>query len=306
VNLRTLGTIRIAVAATLSIGTLGVLYAWRQPIPAYHPSPYEWDASGTTLHIATLNRFTATTQHGYAAEFEQSCGPALEAAGYASVDIVEGLPRDVLTRDLRTGRFHAAQVQSSAFIELLLGSDSIADVHYEPLAAYGAYNAVVVTRRNSAIYDLIDLEGRQVACVNQYSMSGYRVPVAYLRSVGITAAPLFSSGDDHTDVVRAVMLGEVGAAFTHDGFATNLPKEEVATLRVLTIPVAIPGAVWIVREDIAKDESLRTRILRAAMNLANADDDPYWSVLSPVDSEAVTEYLTFYEMLRSYGREENR
>lgn len=288
-----MGLRRIILAFAVGAIALLVLYGMHQPARLLYGESDQPSDSATTLTVYTLNPLSTWQAHEeFTASFEEACRPALQEGGYSSaIEVVSGTPRNVALRDLLTGRFHVALVHSSVFGDLLRYKGTITDMAYEPIGFYRPYKAVVIVQNDSDIDDLEDLTGRRIACVNEDSYSGYKVPIWYLSGLDIIPHIVFSGGEDHTDIMRAVRLGQVDAGVTYANWAADLPKNDVAELRDIDIPIVIPGAVWLMRADVAADDTLRSSVESAVMSVAGRDASRYWSGLTLATPASTRQYV---------------
>jgi phosphonate transport system substrate-binding protein len=83
------------------------------------------------------------------------------------------------------------------------------------------YRACLITAANSSIKTLPDLKGKRVAFVNPSSTSGYLLPLAALKAVGIEPERDFATvifGGTHAETEALLEEGKV------DAIATNIPS----------------------------------------------------------------------------------
>jgi len=148
--------------------------------------------------------------------------------------------------------------------------------------ASGGYHAAVFAREDSPVSSLTGLEGRTVAWVHRRSASGYLVPAAHLRDLGIAPAKPATFVGSHDRVVWTVAerRADAGATFaTVDALRggvtaagwTQYPPETPVPFRVLATLGPIPTdaiCAW-----PGTGRSLQTRFAEALQEMAQDDGD---------------------------------
>ncbi len=138
------------------------------------------------------------------------------------------------------------------------------------------YNSVLIARTDSGIEKPQDIKGKTFAFLDPASTSGYLVPMAHFKKLGIDPQRDFKSvffAGSHAAVELAVAAGKVHAG------ADNLPsyKKMVATgqvdpkqVRIIWKSEDIPGSPIAVRKDLRDD--LKARLLDAFLNIPEGVD----------------------------------
>ena len=120
---------------------------------------------------------------------------------------------------LLAGQLHQAGMGASGYAGVYLqDNDAVSPVlTTKNVDDSLGYYAVIVTRADSGLNSLEDLEGRTLAYADPNSTSGYLVPRAELERAGINDAEYFAStgfGGGHEQGVVAVLQGQYDAAAT--------------------------------------------------------------------------------------------
>lgn len=132
------------------------------------------------------------------------------------------------------------------------------------------YRGLIVTRKDSGLKTLAELEGKRFAFVDPKSASGYVYPRAMLIEKGVTPERYFKEtifAGGHDKVIATVLEKQVDAGAIYDGAlgvakAKGVPTEELVAL-VSTDP--IPHDAIAVR--LGLDEALAKKIQMALVNL---------------------------------------
>lgn len=142
------------------------------------------------------------------------------------------------------------------------------------------YKSFIITREDTGIETVADLEGKKFAWVDPASSSGYLFPRAHLvQETGIENESLddyfdqviYSGGHDSS--VRAVINGDVDAASVSDSQIQKMEAAEypgIENIKVVTETRPIPRSPEAVRSDLP--QSLKTAITFAYVSF---NDEPF-------------------------------
>jgi len=134
-----------------------------------------------------------------------------------------------------------------------------------------AYYGYIITRSDSGIKTLEDLKGKTFAFVDVASTSGYLIPQAVLRSVGIDPEEDFTEtffAGSHPAVIEAVKAGQVDAGATCDNRWEDAMENgviEEGELFIIAITEPIPTSPTVVRRGM--DSVLKEKIRNAYLNM---------------------------------------
>ena len=108
------------------------------------------------------------------------------------------------------------------------------------------YNSIVFVRSDSGIETLADLQGKQIALENNFSTSGYMLPLAYLYDAGLTPVEqasensslqanevgfVFSEDEDNT--VELILTNKVDAGAVDSDTFAELPDDVRSVINVI-------------------------------------------------------------------------
>ena len=306
---RTAGLASLVAAAAVALG----LAAFGTPTPA--PGLYQNDVAAVQRTGGDCYRFeyrtvdrrecvfvVAVSTRDYEAvglpELEarlwNEAGPALRTLGFDTLQVIPLWPRELLTARFDRADIHLASAPAASVVDATEDLPSILDWPYDPIAVYGTYRAVVLTRVDRPLRSLADLNDQPVAAVGESSSSGYRVPRHYLKGQGVFPAWRFAQGS-HADVVDAVLAGDVRAGVTHNEWDRYLTPEEIAQLVQTEIEFDIPGATWVLRRDVAAHPAVSGRLYKAAYEWGLQVNDPggYWAELVAAPPNLIRTYDEF-------------
>lgn len=130
--------------------------------------------------------------------------------------------------------------------------------------------AIVFAKKGAGIRTAQDMRGKRLAFVDKASATGYLLPLAYLRSLGIGDTKdwfgsVFFSGT-HADAVNDVLNGyaDIGAVSSTIFFMLAATNPQVLNeLTVLATSLQIPTTPFAVRDDLPGDlkQALRQQLL---------------------------------------------
>jgi phosphonate transport system substrate-binding protein len=176
------------------------------------------------------------------------------------------------------------------------------EVDIEPLAAElmastgePSYRAYIITRSDSGITQLSDLNGVSFAFTDVGSTSGYLMPNYIFAKNGITIGEEYFGGAQYV-VIEAVLngttdAGSIAEQYYRQGIEEGVFKE--GDLRILNISDPIPGTVTWVRRDMPAD--LKAAITQALVNVPKSvmdatgrgDDIPGYAKVTDADYDVI-------------------
>ena len=301
------GSAALLIVLTASLAISGEPFP---PLPEYAPPPrdlsfnasgcYSYDRKGVFVRDECIFR-VAVTASAYEGidirRLEQhlwtTTAALLQPLGFDTLQVVPW-NREQLVEKFNALDLHFASAPSASISDAAKFFESIIDWDYEPVALYGRYSSVILTQTDSDIRFLSDLHNDTLAAVDPSSSSGYRIPVGFLRVNGIYPRVVFLRGR-HSDVVDAVLRGDVAAGATHENWRTYLSVEKQKLLRELPIPFSIPGQAWVLRRDILARPEVANRLVEAVTTWSAEvnDSEKYWAHLEPVTPGDLDAYDTF-------------
>jgi len=132
------------------------------------------------------------------------------------------------------------------------------------------YRGIIVTRKDSGLKTLADLQGKRFAFVDPKSASGYVYPRAMLIEKGINPETFFKAtmfAGDHGKVITAVLDGRADAGATYDNALGVAKATGAATENLVTIASTDPIPHDAITVRVGLDKALTDKILTALVNL---------------------------------------
>jgi phosphonate transport system substrate-binding protein len=126
-----------------------------------------------------------------------------------------------------------------------------------------SYEGVLVTRADSPVRSLKELDTKTVAFVDRYSTSGFVYPAKLLRDAGVKPVVVFAG--THHKALEELRAGRAAAAATFAGAAAA-----DATLRVLARTEAIPNEPVSFRDGL--DDPAKRRFIEALVAFAGTQE----------------------------------
>lgn len=189
---------------------------------------------------------------------------------------------------LNEGRLDAAMLGEVAALEASAagGIDRLV-VPIGPDGDVPGYRSAIFCRADSGIRTLSQLRGRTLALVDEQSASGYRMPRAMLREIGLdpdhdVEVRLFGR---HRLVVAAVLNGDADVGATHANALGAWPSRgapEYQPLHVLAHSRSIPRGPLVVRANLSAHVRQQ---LRDALLAVHAEDQTAAQVLNVVGDQ---------------------
>jgi phosphonate transport system substrate-binding protein len=178
---------------------------------------------------------------------------------------------------LRAGKLDVAYLGPFSYVL----ATSVADVEAFAVAVtqkthQSAYKSLIITRKDSSIKDLADLQGHTFAFVDPSSASGHLFPKAGLEKAGYNPEKLFSRvifSGSHDASILAVANGKVDAAAVADRILAGAVAKDIVKqddFRVVWTSQPIPESPMVWRK--ALDPELKKKIATA---LAGMKDVPW-------------------------------
>ena len=121
------------------------------------------------------------------------------------------------------------------------------------------YEGVLLTRSAGGAVTVAELSGKKVGFVGPYSVSGFTLPVIYLKKAGVTVAAEFAPS--HEANLKKLVNGEVLAAATYARQASRSPG-----LKILAFTGKVPNEPLIVRRGL--DAEKRKALAAAFLSLS--------------------------------------
>ena len=144
------------------------------------------------------------------------------------------------------------------------------------------YHTVIFAAKSSGITQVDQLNGHVIGFDNEYSTSGYVLPLAYLTEAGLTLVQKQSVGDTvgadevgytfsqaDQNTIQWVDSGKLAAAATDNVTYSKLPDDVKSQLVIVAETEALPRQVGVVRPGIPDD--LKNALVQV---LINAGQDP--------------------------------
>jgi phosphonate transport system substrate-binding protein len=135
------------------------------------------------------------------------------------------------------------------------------------------YHSVIFARADTEIFAIEDLAGRVIAFEEEFSTSGYRLPLSMLTSAGLdTGLPaedrnsvgfVFSEDDENT--IEWVVGSRVDAGAMGVGDFERLTEGETVELRVIARSMEVPRQVVMFRRDL--DDAAAERFVEIALGM---------------------------------------
>ncbi|MBI4350666.1 MAG: phosphate/phosphite/phosphonate ABC transporter substrate-binding protein [Elusimicrobia bacterium] len=109
------------------------------------------------------------------------------------------------------------------------------------------YEGAILTRAAGGAGAVAELAGRKVGFVGPYSVSGFTLPVIYLKKAGVAVTADYSAG--HEAVLKKLVDGEIYAAATYARQASRKPG-----LKILAFTGKVPNEPLVVRKGLAPEK----------------------------------------------------
>ncbi|MFC1745238.1 PhnD/SsuA/transferrin family substrate-binding protein, partial [Candidatus Riflebacteria bacterium] len=139
------------------------------------------------------------------------------------------------------------------------------------------YRSLILVRTNSNIRTIDQLHGRKLLFVNEFSMSGFLVPAAFLSKKGISPVYNYSYMDSHSNAMRGLLNSKGDAAFVYENYFEKLSAEDKKQVRPLSFildknekPFLYPNDYFVAGKHVAPD--LRQK-LKSALFTLNQEKD---------------------------------
>lgn len=134
------------------------------------------------------------------------------------------------------------------------------------------YSSYIITREDSNINSLKDLEGKSFGFTDKNSASGFLYPSKMLEAQGINYKDFFSKYyflKKHNRVVQALMNKSVDAVATYDEMALSSQKKYPNKIKILAKSVPIPLDNFVATSSLSKKgyQSIKELLLSYKSNL---------------------------------------
>ena len=179
--------------------------------------------------------------------------------------------------DLRTqmenGSVDIGSFSPFAYVDATRGG-KIRIIAQSILDGTSTYRGIIITRKDSGLKTIADLQGKRFAFVDPKSASGYVYPRAMLIEKGFDPKSYFKEtifAGDHNKVIAAVLDGSVDAGAIYDGALSLAKANGVATENLVTLASTdpIPHDAIAVRTGL--DEALVKKIQMALVDLDKSE-----------------------------------
>jgi phosphonate transport system substrate-binding protein len=144
------------------------------------------------------------------------------------------------------------------------------------------YKGQFITRFDSGIHSLSDIEGKKIAYVDPSSTSGYILPKAMLDSMGIKPSEsVFAMKHDNVVIMVYQRRVDVGATYyapprqgTNEILDARMRVEQQfpdveKKVKIIGFTEEIPNDPWVFRKDM--DEEMKQKIIDALIKFVNTD-----------------------------------
>ena len=173
------------------------------------------------------------------------------------------------------------------------------------------YKSVILVPRESKAKKLTDLAGKKMAYVDIMSVSGYVLPKAALKKVGLSGKKKMTASfhKNHVDAVFAVLRGKADAVSTYDIIfkdSKKLANSRRKLRRLWTSNFVIPSDAFVTtkRVPFGLRKKLRTLLLSyfAAQDKKEADRNELYEGFVPGDPNLYKDLQQFMTEVRAKRR----
>ena len=296
----TLGALLLG--ATTLTGTLA-LADWREEVPVFRIGILGGENEADRLRDHACEKAYLEERLGVPVELY----PASDYAG-----VMQGL---------LAGQLEYAGLGSSAYAGIYLQDEDAVEPLYTTQQLDGSlgYYAVMYVRADSGIESLEDMQGRSLAYADPNSTSGYLVPQAELRGMGIDPDTYFSEtgfGGGHEQAVIAVLQGQYDAGVTwtsgvgdimqgysRGNLRSMVDKDllDMNDIRIIWQSSLITNGPRVIRSDVPQE--LKDMVMGAMMRLQFEDEACFEAIN---DGEALAYYpisTEFYQPIINMRRQ---
>ncbi len=263
----------LVMGATALTSTAAIAQDWRDEVPVFRIGLLGGENEADRLRDHAC-------QEAY---LEERLGVDVElfpASDYAGV-----------MQGLLAGQLEFAGLGSAGYAGIYLQDENAVEPLYTTMQIDGSlgYYAVMYTRAESGITTLEEMEGHSLAWADPNSTSGYLVPLAELRQMGIEPEAYFSEtgfGGGHEQAVVAVLNGQYDAGVTwtsgvgdiNEGYSRGnlrsmVDKDmlDMSEIQIIWQSNLITNGPRVIRSDLPQE--LKDQVMGAMMQLQNHDRD---------------------------------
>lgn len=206
------------------------------------------------------------------AEFEPLMTYLSEAIGQKVVLYIAKSYGDLRTQ-MEAGAVDIGSYSPFAYVDAARGG-KIRIIAQSILDNSATYRGLIISRKDSGLKTVAELEGKRFAFVDPKSASGYVYPRAMLVEKGVTPERYFKEtifAGGHDKVIAAVLEGTADAGAIYDGALGVAKAKGIRTedLQTLANTDPIPHDAIAVR--IGMDGALATKIQTALVNLDKSE-----------------------------------
>ena len=206
------------------------------------------------------------------AEFEPLMGYLSSAIGQKVVLYIAKSYGD-LRDQMETGAVDIGSFSPFAYVDAARGG-KVRIIAQSILDNSATYRGIIVTRKDSGLKSVAELEGKRFAFVDPKSASGYVYPRAMLIEKGVTPEQYFKEiifAGGHDKVIAAVMERRVDAGAIYDGALGVAKAQGVMVEELLTLSSTDPIPHDAIAVRVGMDEGLAKKIQAALVDLEKSD-----------------------------------
>lgn len=300
------GAVRSSVLGATLVGVALTFLSACAPRSLPSASPPVPSVELPTLRIAVLPAYARAEQERIIAPLDAH----LEKVLGQRVDFLFAESYEDNVKMLVDGRANAAYTGPAIYLEALERGGRL-----EPLAApidkmtkRPWYRACIIVASNNPAKTLADLKGKRIAFVAPTSTSGYLVPLAAFKQLGLAsqdfAAVVF--GGNHTKTAALLDMGKVDAYATSlDSYKKQqaLEKSPATQSRVLWESEPIPHSPFVISQDLPPElvEKLKEALLTVPPDLEDIIGTPLlgYTLVTAADYEPIQQLRIQLQMAKS-------
>jgi phosphate/phosphite/phosphonate ABC transporter binding protein len=202
------------------------------------------------------------------AEFDPLAAYLSDAIGQKVVLYVAKDYGDLRTQ-MENGTVDIGSFSPFAYVDAMRGG-KIRIIAQSIINGTTTYRGIIVTRKDSGLKTVSDLQGKRFAFVDPKSASGYVYPRAMLIEKGLDPKTYFKEtifAGDHNSVIAAVLNGRVDAGAIYEGALAVAKLHDVPTENLVTLASTDPIPHDAITVRIGLDDALVKKIQTALVDM---------------------------------------